>query len=167
MWRPEQDKAADRIVAVYTESLRCGVRPKVYTEEKTRELRVMAAEAGFAFKQGDLVLVKWSDSMVYFAKIKKIDQRRRKCAVVFDDKSQDEADFGQIHSGGFAACVSYTHTGPLTIHRTHCTHTARDTQLARLTHTRALVPVCLAPWRLGAVVTRRESGGALLELVNA
>lgn len=52
------------------------------------------------FKQGDLVLVKWNDSMVYFAKIKRIDGRRRKCVVVFDDKSQDEADFGQIHSGG-------------------------------------------------------------------
>ena len=58
-----------------------------------------AAEAAFAFKPGDLVLVKWNDSMVYFAKIKRIDHRRQKCAVVFDDKSQDEADFGQIHSG--------------------------------------------------------------------
>ena len=58
-------------------------------------------EAGFAFKPGDLVLVKWNDSMVYFAKIKKIDQRRRKCVVVFDDKSHDEADFHQIHNGEF------------------------------------------------------------------
>ena len=63
----------------------------------------------FAFKPGDLVLVKWNDSMVYFAKIKKIDPRRRKCVVVFDDKSQDEAEFGQIHSGGFVVtCVSLT-----------------------------------------------------------
>ena len=55
--------------------------------------------ATFAFKPGDLVLVKWNDSMVYFAKVKKIDQRRKKCVVVFDDKSHDEADFDQIHSG--------------------------------------------------------------------
>lgn len=53
----------------------------------------------FSFKLGDLVLVKWLDNMVYFAKIKRIDQRRKKCVVVFDDKSHDEADFDQIHSG--------------------------------------------------------------------
>ena len=54
---------------------------------------------GFSFKTGDLVLVKWNDGMVYFAKIKKIDKKRRICIVVFDDKSQDEADFSQVHSG--------------------------------------------------------------------
>lgn len=59
------------------------------------------AAAKFAFKPGDLVLVKWNDSMVYFAKIKRIDQRRKKCVVVFDDKSHDEAGFDQIHSGEF------------------------------------------------------------------
>ena len=75
----------------------------------------MSAPAdAFSFKLGDLVLVKWLDNMVYFAKIKKIDQRRRKCIVVFDDKSHDEADFDQIHSGryfyrlfvfwGYSAC---------------------------------------------------------------
>lgn len=53
----------------------------------------------FLFKAGDLVLVKWSDGMVYFAKIKRVDHKRRKCTVVFDDKSQDEANFSQIHSG--------------------------------------------------------------------
>jgi len=53
---------------------------------------------GFSFKTGDLVLVKWNDGMVYFAKIKKIDKKRRVCIVVFDDKSQDEADFSQVHS---------------------------------------------------------------------
>lgn len=55
--------------------------------------------AKFAFKTGDLVLVKWNDGMVYFAKIKRIDHKRHKCVVVFDDKSQDEAHFSQIHSG--------------------------------------------------------------------
>ena len=53
----------------------------------------------FAFKVGDLVLIKWNDGMVYFAKIKRIDHKRHKCVVVFDDKSQDEAHFNQIHSG--------------------------------------------------------------------
>ncbi len=59
----------------------------------------LAADSEFKFKTGDLVLVKWTDGMVYFAKIKKIDHKRQKCAVVFDDKSQDEAHFKQIHSG--------------------------------------------------------------------
>lgn len=54
---------------------------------------------GFSFSTGDLVLVKWDDGMVYFAKIKRVDQKRGKCTVVFDDKSQDEAEFTQIHSG--------------------------------------------------------------------
>ena len=53
----------------------------------------------FPFTTGSLVLVKWDDGMVYFAKIKRIDEKREKCTVVFDDKSQDEADFSQIHSG--------------------------------------------------------------------
>lgn len=53
----------------------------------------------FRFVVGDLVLVKWHDGMVYFAKIKKLDAKKRKCTVVFDDKSQDEAHFSQIHSG--------------------------------------------------------------------
>jgi len=53
----------------------------------------------FTFSKGDLVLVKWADGMVYFAKIKHIYHRREKCIVVFDDKSQDEADFSQIHGG--------------------------------------------------------------------
>ena len=57
------------------------------------------ADSEFKFKTGDLVLVKWTDGMVYFAKIKKIYHKRQKCVVVFDDKSQDEAHFRQIHSG--------------------------------------------------------------------
>ena len=56
------------------------------------------ASPAFKFKVGDLVLVKWEDGMVYFAKIKKIDEKRSKCVVIFDDKSQDDADFAQIHS---------------------------------------------------------------------
>ena len=48
---------------------------------------------------GDLVLVKWDDGMVYFAKIKRIDWRKRQCIVIFDDKSSDKATFSQIHSG--------------------------------------------------------------------
>lgn len=55
--------------------------------------------SSFPHSVGDLVLVKWNDGMVYFAKIKRMDHRQRKCVVVFDDKSTDEADFSQIHSG--------------------------------------------------------------------
>ena len=58
---------------------------------------------GISHNVGDLVLVKWNDGMVYFAKIKRIDRRLRKCVVVFDDKSTDEADFSQIHSGKSAS----------------------------------------------------------------
>ena len=58
-----------------------------------------AASVPFAFMTGDLVLVKWNDGMVYFAKIKRIDYKKQRCVVVFDDKSQDVAHFAQIHSG--------------------------------------------------------------------
>ena len=61
----------------------------------------------FSFAVGNLVLVKWEDGKVYFAKIKRIDCRREKCTVVFDDKSQDEADFSQIHSGRSLAVRSF------------------------------------------------------------
>lgn len=63
----------------------------------------------FSFKVADLVLVKWNDGMVYFAKIKRIDNARGKCTVVFDDKSQDEASFSQIHSGKPRAPCSLSH----------------------------------------------------------
>ncbi len=63
------------------------------------ELKGASSSLPFTFQTGELVLVKWSDGMVYFAKIKKIDRRHGKCTVVFDDKSQDEAQFDQIHSG--------------------------------------------------------------------
>lgn len=56
-------------------------------------------EKEFPHETGELVLVKWNDGMVYFAKIKRIDVRRRKCVVIFDDRSTDEAAFSQIHSG--------------------------------------------------------------------
>ena len=90
-----------------TRELKCFlvVKPTVEDQDYTGSSKGMTTTAAgeattaFAFKPGDLVLIKWNDSMVYFAKIKKIDQRRRKCTVVFDDKSQDEADFSQIHSG--------------------------------------------------------------------
>lgn len=61
----------------------------------------------FGFKTGDLVLVKWNDGMVYFAKIKRIDHKRQKCVVVFDDKSQDEAHFSQIHSGKGSLYINF------------------------------------------------------------
>ena len=62
-------------------------------------------KANFSHDIGELVLVKWNDGMVYFAKIRRIDYRKRKCVVVFDDRSTDEADFSQIHSGKPLMCV--------------------------------------------------------------
>ena len=56
-------------------------------------------EKTFTHEVGELVLVKWNDGMVYFAKIKRIDWRKRKCVVIFDDRSTDDALFSQIHSG--------------------------------------------------------------------
>lgn len=55
-------------------------------------------EKTFTHEVGELVLVKWNDGMVYFAKIKRIDWRKRKCVVIFDDRSTDDALFSQIHS---------------------------------------------------------------------
>ena len=53
----------------------------------------------FGHDVGDLILVKWNDGMVYFAKIKRIDWRKKMCVVIFDDRSTDKASFSQIHSG--------------------------------------------------------------------
>ncbi len=64
-------------------------------------LKAESSSSSFSFQTGELVLVKWGDGMVYFAKIKRIDRKRGKCTVVFDDKSHDEAEFDQIHSGEF------------------------------------------------------------------
>lgn len=77
-------------------------------DQRTRELG-HSGEETFAFRVGDLVLVKWNDGMVYFAKIKKIDYKKNKCIVIFDDKSQDEAPFSQIHNGKFCADVPPAH----------------------------------------------------------
>ena len=62
-------------------------------------------EKTFTHEVGELVLVKWNDGMVYFAKIKRIDWRKRKCVVIFDDRSTDDASFSQIHSGEIFNCT--------------------------------------------------------------
>ena len=59
------------------------------------------ASSAFKFKVGEVVLVDWEDGMVYFVEIKKIDEKRRTCIVIFDDKSQDVAEFSQMHRGKF------------------------------------------------------------------
>ncbi|XP_065890992.1 uncharacterized protein, partial [Dysidea avara] len=51
----------------------------------------------FPHKIGDVVLVKWRDGKIYFAKIKTIDWNKKRCVVIFDDKSQDLARFSWIH----------------------------------------------------------------------
>jgi len=56
----------------------------------------------FPHKIGEVVLVKWRDGKIYFAKIKTIDWTKKKCVVIFDDKSQDLARFSWIHDGTYA-----------------------------------------------------------------
>lgn len=75
------------------------MQAKMSLPEASRLVNTAGRHNGFSFATGNLVLVKWEDGMVYFAKIKRIDRKKEKCVVVFDDKSQDEADFCQIHSG--------------------------------------------------------------------
>lgn len=53
----------------------------------------------FGFAVGDVVLVQWRDGKIYFAKIRRIDEKRRQCGILFDDNSRGEASFEQIHSG--------------------------------------------------------------------
>ena len=53
----------------------------------------------FPHKTGDVVLVKWRDGKIYFAKIKTIEWSKKRCVVIFDDKSQDLARFSWIHDG--------------------------------------------------------------------
>lgn len=55
----------------------------------------------FTHSAGDLVLVDWTDGKIYYAKIRKVDDKRQVCSIVFDDGSRDEARFDQIHSGEF------------------------------------------------------------------
>lgn len=62
----------------------------------------------FPHKTGDVVLVKWRDGKIYFAKIKTIEWSKKRCVVIFDDKSQDLARFSWIHDG--KRCV---HVAPL------------------------------------------------------
>ena len=56
----------------------------------------------FPHKTGDVVLVKWRDGKIYFAKIKTIEWSKKRCVVIFDDKSQDLARFSWIHDGMLA-----------------------------------------------------------------
>lgn len=60
----------------------------------------------FPHKIGDVVLVKWRDGKIYFAKIKTIEWSKKRCVVIFDDKSQDLARFSWIHDGTYSACCS-------------------------------------------------------------
>lgn len=101
----------DFLVVKQVDQVSSRIIQKVITAMSTRESSGVTSSShrgpgrpprsvpNFPFKTGNLVLVKWNDGMVYFAKIKRIDKKRCKCIVVFDDKSQDEAHFSQIHSG--------------------------------------------------------------------
>ena len=67
----------------------------------------------FKFSVNDNVLVHWKeDKKIYYAKIKKIDERRQVCLVQFDDGSREEASFSAIHGGELTQlpvvfCLSY------------------------------------------------------------
>eukprot|EP00118_Oscarella_pearsei_P024198 m.301461 g.301461 ORF g.301461 m.301461 type:complete len:1063 (+) comp40810_c0_seq13:289-3477(+) len=57
-----------------------------------------AVESDFRFATGEVVLVKWGDGKLYYAKIRRIDRKAKKCVILFDDNSRGEAHFSQIHS---------------------------------------------------------------------
>ena len=61
----------------------------------------------FPHKTGDVVLVKWRDGKIYFAKIKTIEWSKKRCVVIFDDKSQDLARFSWIHDGKLSVSHSW------------------------------------------------------------
>ena len=69
----------------------------------------------FPHKTGDVVLVKWRDGKIYFAKIKTIEWSKKRCVVIFDDKSQDLARFSWIHDGTYpcrvvsSSCCQFVH----------------------------------------------------------
>lgn len=53
----------------------------------------------FAHKNGDLVLVRWKDERIYFAKIRSISRSRRVCSIVFEDEEQVCVPFADVFSG--------------------------------------------------------------------
>ena len=60
----------------------------------------------FPHKIGEVVLVKWRDGKIYFAKIKTIEWSKKRCVVIFDDKSQDLARFSWIHDGMMGVTIT-------------------------------------------------------------
>ena len=80
----------------------------------------------FSHGVGELVLVKWGDGMVYFAKIKRIDWRKHQCVVIFDDKSTDKATFSQIHSGESVLLEMAGYNSCLTLELRHTNFKAID-----------------------------------------
>ena len=55
----------------------------------------------FTFGVGDVVIVRWCDGMLYFAKIVNLNWSSRKCLVKFMDKKSEEANFSDIQGGKF------------------------------------------------------------------
>ena len=87
----------------------------------------------FPHNIGEVVLVKWSDERIYYVKIRKINQSKQTCQVVFEDNRRGTADFSQIHAGKRFWVVTYTH--PYTPNMCKHAHTHAHTHTH--THTRA------------------------------
>jgi len=64
-----------------------------------RERAASSAVDSFPHSVGDVVLVRWSDERIYYAKIKTINKNRQTCQVMFEDNRRGTAEFGQIHAG--------------------------------------------------------------------
>ena len=60
----------------------------------------MSLNKKFPHAVNDVIIVKCENNY-YYGKIKSIDKRRRKCKVLFDDKSTDDLSFNDIYSGKF------------------------------------------------------------------
>ena len=58
-----------------------------------------SADESFAHGVGDVVLVRWSDDRIYYAKIRTINKNKQTCQVMFEDNRRGTAEFGQIHAG--------------------------------------------------------------------
>ena len=59
----------------------------------------MSATDVFAHSVGDIVLVRWRDERIYFAKIQSISKNRRVCKIVFEDGEQVSVPFEDVYSG--------------------------------------------------------------------
>ena len=67
------------------------------TPPKWLAVYIMSA-ASFGFNVDDVVLAEWGEKLFY-AKITAINSTERRCKLMFDDGSQEEVNFTQVHNG--------------------------------------------------------------------